>query len=78
MAYMTSHQQHLGDVNPHWMPHLMFYYDKSIHPATFGAGDMKAPVINGSVGDPHSPILTLLIPIPQWSDGTSALASASH
>jgi hypothetical protein len=70
MAYMTSHEQYLADVNPHWMPHLMFYYDKSIKPATFGAGDMTAPVINGSVGDPRSPVLTLLIPISQWSDGT--------
>jgi hypothetical protein len=78
MAYMTSHDQYLADSDPHWMPHLMFYFDKSISPATFGAGGMTAPVINGSVGDPRSPVLTLLIPIRQWSDGTPAIASAGH
>jgi len=72
MAYMLSPEQHLVDANPRWMPHMMFYYDKSMPPAAFGAGDMTAPVINGSVGDKLSPVLTLFIPVPQWSDGTPA------
>jgi hypothetical protein len=73
MAYMTSPKQHLADTNPHWMPHLMFYYDKSAPAANWGASGMTAPVIDGSIGDASSPILTLLIPVRQWSDGTPAL-----
>lgn len=78
MAYMLSHEQHLADVNPHWMPHLMFYYDATVVPSTFGAGGMSAAVINGSAGDPHSPVLTLFIPVPRWSDGTPALPHAGQ
>lgn len=73
MAYMLSPQQHLADTNPHWMPHLMFYYDRSAPASTFGAGGFTAPIIDGSVGDPNSPVLTLLIPVRQWSNGTPAL-----
>jgi hypothetical protein len=70
MAYMLSREQYLVDDN--WMPHMMFYFDKSTSPATFGAGGFKAPVIDGSAGDKQSPVWTLLIPVPQWSDGTPA------
>jgi hypothetical protein len=73
MAYMLSHEQILGDKNPHWMPHLMFYFDKSVPASDWGAGAFSAPIINASASDPSSPILTLFIPVRQWSDGTSAL-----
>lgn len=78
MAYMLSHQQHLVDADPHWMPHLMFYYDGAMPASTWGAGGFSAPVINGSAGDPHSPVLTLLIPVRQWSDGTPAMPGAGQ
>jgi hypothetical protein len=73
MAYMLSHRQHLLDADPQWMPHLMFYYDKSMPAAAWGAGGMTAPVIDGSAGETDVPVLTLLIPVRQWSDGTPAL-----
>jgi hypothetical protein len=72
MSYMQSPQQHLADEDPHWMPHLMFFYDKSTPAAAWGAGGMKDAVIDGSIGD-TSPVLTILIPVRQWSDGTPAL-----
>jgi len=78
MAYMTSPRQYLVDENPHWMPHLMFYYDKSLPSSAWGAGGFTAPVIDASVGDPHSPVLTLLIPVRQWSDGTPAMTGTNH
>lgn len=79
MAYMLSPRQWLAPVDPHWMPHFMFYFDRSLPAAAWGAeGDMTAPVIDGSVGDPDSPLLTLLVPVRQWSDGTSALSEARH
>jgi hypothetical protein len=78
MAYMLSQKQVLGDSQPHWMPHLMFYYDKAMPASAWGAGGMTAPLINGSAGDAHAAVLTLLIPVRQWSDGTAALASMKH
>jgi hypothetical protein len=78
MAYMLSPQQYLVNDNPHWMPHLMFYHDKSIPAAAYGAGGMTAPIINGSAGDDDNPVMTLLIPVPRWSDGTPAHVGAGH
>lgn len=78
MAYMLSPEQYLVDANPHWLPHLMFYYDRSLPAAAWGAGDMSAPVIDATAGDPDFPVLTLLVPVRQWSDGTASLTDASH
>ena len=78
MAYMLSPEQYLADTNPHWMPHVMFYYDRSLPAAAWGAGGMSAPIIDASVGTPHSPVQTLFIPVRQWSDGTAAMSTANH
>jgi len=72
MSYMLSPGQVLSETNPHWMPHLMFYYDRSAPPAAWGAGG-GSPVIDGSADDPSSPVMTLLIPVRKWSDGTTAM-----
>jgi len=71
MAYMLSHKQNLGGTDPHWMPHLMFYYDRSMPASAWGAGDGKSPIIDATGAAP-SPLMVLLIPVPQWSDGTPA------
>lgn len=76
LAYMMSPHQHLSDADPHWMPHLMFYYDRSRPAVEFGAGDTTAPVIDGS--DRQSPVLVLFVPVRQWSDGTPAVAGKGH
>jgi hypothetical protein len=77
MAYMLSPQQHLNDDdNPHWVPHVMFYFDRALKGTTFGAGGMSAPVIDGSSADPNSPIQVIYIPTRTWSDGTPAVHSA--
>lgn len=74
MSYMLSPLQHLSDTNPHWIPHLMFFYSmKSVPPTMFGAGGMTSPVIDGSQDDASSRVLTLLIPVRQWADGTQAI-----
>lgn len=78
MAYMLSRQQYLLDADPHWMPHLMFYYDKAMPGSAFGAAGMTAPIINASAADPHAEVLTVFIPVRQWSDGSAALATGSH
>lgn len=71
MAYMLSHRQNLGGNDPHWMPHLMFYYDRSMPASAWGAGDGKSPIIDATGAAP-SPLMVLLVPVPQWSDGTPA------
>lgn len=73
MAYMTSPQQHLQDDTPqNWMPHLMFYFDRSLPASTWGAGGMAAMVIDGTAGDTASPVQVLLVPVRRWSDGSMA------
>lgn len=74
MAYMLSPRQTLGANNSHWVPHVMFYYDKSLSPALWGAAASGTTIINGSAGDPHAPVLVLLIPVRTWSDGSAAMA----
>ena len=76
MAYMLSPKQHLSDADPHWMPHLMFYYDRALKATTFGAGGMTAPIIDASGGDSYSPIQVIYIPIRTWSNGTLAVHAA--
>ena len=74
MAYMLSPQQYLSDDDPHhWMPHLMFYYDRALKGSTFGAGGTSAPIIDASAGDPNGPMQVLYIPLRTWSDGTPAV-----
>ncbi|HXI33009.1 MAG TPA: hypothetical protein VNH63_02920 [Gemmatimonadales bacterium] len=77
MTYMLSPLQHLSDdADPHWMPHLMFYYARAVKPTTFGAGGMTAPIIDGSAGDPDGPVQVLFIPTRTWSDGTPVVRPA--
>jgi hypothetical protein len=79
MAYMLSSQQYLADDHPHWMPHVMFYYERTSQPAArFGGAGMDAPVIDASQGEPAYPITTILIPVRQWSDGTPDLPTHQH
>jgi hypothetical protein len=77
MAYMLSPQQHLSDdADPHWMPHLMFYFDRALKGTTFGAGGFTSPIIDASGADPNSPMQVIYIPIRTWSDGTPAVHGA--
>ena len=80
MAYMLSPQQYITDRNPHWLPHLMLYFDRSLSPTNWGAGDgtTPTPVIDATATDPTSPVLTLLVPVRRWSDGTLALEAPSR
>ena len=73
MAYMLSPKQYLSDADPHWMPHLMFYYDRALKATTFGAGGFTAPIIDATAGDfSYSPMQVIYIPTRTWSDGTVA------
>ena len=72
MIYMQSPAQYLQDGMPHnWKPHLMFVYDRSMPAAVWGAGGSKSTVIDGVGDDPHAHVRLILVPVPQWSDGTA-------
>jgi len=77
MAFMLSPEQHLGDTDPHWAPHLMFWYDKSMSAAFWGVGGATNTIIDGSGLDLDAQILTLLIPVRRWSDGTLAMPAVA-
>ena len=77
MAYMLSPKQYLSDENPHWMPHLMFYYDRqALTGASFGAADEKSPIIDASPVDSKGAMTVIYIPTRAWSDGTHAVMQA--
>ena len=79
MAFMQSPQQHLNnDANPHWVPHLMFYYSMSMSPALWGVGDPTNTLIDGSGLDPDMRARVVLVPVRKWSDGTLAIKASSN
>jgi len=79
MAFMQSPQQHLNnDANPHWVPHLMFYYSMSMSPALWGVGDPTNTLIDGSGLDPDMRARVVLVPVRKWSDGTLAVKATSN
>jgi hypothetical protein len=72
MAYMLSPRQHLSDADPQWVPHAMFYYDRSVATGAFGPPGDTAPIIDASPADANTPVRVVLIPTRAWSDGTPA------
>lgn len=78
MAYMLSPDQHLGSDDSHWVPHVMFWFDKKQPAAAWGLGDANNTMIDGTATDPDSPVLLLLIPVRRWSDGKLAMPEGGH
>jgi len=69
MCYMMGKEGYGGDSNPHWPPHLMFFYSDT-NPAIWGANLPGSPVI--AVADPVEHLTQFVIPVRLWSDGTEA------
>jgi hypothetical protein len=79
MYYMLSPRQYLDDDVRRGGPHLMFFFDRTRPAALWGATrDGTGPVLDGSAADPSAPILTLIVPVRRWSDGTSVMPSTGH
>ncbi len=70
MCYMLSKQGYLSDTDGHWHPHLMFFVPGT-DPEAWGAGLPGSPVVAG-VKDPLDRLTIFMVPVGQWSDGTSA------
>lgn len=78
MAYMLSPKQRLSTTHTSWVPHVMFFYDRSVASASFGVDGVASTIIDGSAGDPDAPYITMLIPVRRWADGTLAMPAAGH
>jgi len=70
MCYMLSKQGHLNDQAGNWHPHLMFFVPNT-DPEAWGAGLAGSPVVVG-VKDTLDGFTLFMIPVGEWSDGTSA------
>jgi hypothetical protein len=69
MCYMMSKQQYLNDRDGRWHPHVMFFLPLT-DPTVWGAGLPGSPVLG--VKDALGRLTLFLIPVGQWSDGTTA------
>src|SRR5271155_6235595 len=68
MCYMLSKDGNLGDGNGHWHPHLMFFFSQA-DPAAWGANLAGSPILAAT--DTWEHLITFLIPVGAWSDGTA-------
>lgn len=65
---MLSKQGYLNDRGGHWRPHVMFYVSQG-DPAKWGANLPGSPIL--AFVDPRERFTTFMVPVQQWSDGTS-------
>jgi hypothetical protein len=70
MCYMMSKLGYLNDEDGPWHPHLMFFLAQT-NGAAWGADLDGSPVFAAQDYYPET-ITTFMIPVPNWSDGTSA------
>ena len=68
MCYMLSKQGYLSDRDGHWHPHLMFFASQA-DPAAWGAGLPGSPIF--AFNDTWEQLITFLVPVRVWSDGTA-------
>ncbi|HEU5135791.1 MAG TPA: hypothetical protein VFU13_11650 [Steroidobacteraceae bacterium] len=81
MSYMMSKEQYLGDQDPHWRPHLMFYIPSTVRGADWGANLPASPVVATPDQLPdgtRDPVIVFMVPAGEWSDGTPAGAHRSN
>jgi hypothetical protein len=72
MSYMMSKGGYLGDTVGHWHPHLMFHIPKT-DAASWGANLPSSPVeLDTEHREVPEPETIFLVPVGNWSDGTSA------
>jgi hypothetical protein len=81
MSYMMSKDQYLGDQDPHWRPHLMFYIPSTVRGADWGANLPASPVVATPEQLPdgaRDPVIVFMVPANEWSDGTTAEEHRPH
>ena len=73
MSYMLSKEGYLNDDVGHWHPHLMFFAPLA-DAGTWGGGLAGSPVIEAK--DEVARMITFMVPVRGWSDGTPDLPAA--
>lgn len=73
MCYMMSKQGYLNDEAGHWHPHLMFFAPLA-DAGTWGEDLPGSPII--AAKDEMVRMITFIVPVRMWSDGTPDLPSA--
>ena len=68
MSFMLSKQGYLSDTAGHWHPHLMFFVSQG-DPSAWGADLPNSPIL--SFNDSWEHLITFLVPVREWSDGTA-------
>src|SRR5229473_3515820 len=77
MSYMMSRQGYLNDSAGRWVPHLMFYAPL-IGGMAWGADLPGSPVmLNPQFQGAPEPVNVFMVPVPKWSDGTTASRDAN-
>ena len=72
MTYMMSKQGYLNDQAHNWVPHLMFYFPRA-DGANWGADLPGAPpMLNPQFQNSPEALSVIMVPAPNWSDGTPA------
>jgi hypothetical protein len=72
MSYMMSKVQYLGDAVGNWYPHLMFHV-RTASAASWGANVVCSPVVfNDAYHDMPEGESIFMVPVANWSDGTTA------
>jgi hypothetical protein len=78
MSYMMSKGGNLGDGVGHWHPHLMFHIPKT-DAASWGANLPSSPVeLDTDHREVPEPETIFMVPVGNWSDGTSAAVPIVH
>lgn len=75
LVFMMSKEGHINDRDGHWHPHLMFYFSNT-DPATWGANLDGSPVI--AAESALDQLITFMVPVRRWSDGTLDSPQAAH
>jgi hypothetical protein len=74
MSYMLSKEGYLNDGGRNWRPHVMFYFPRA-NRAEWGADQPGSPVmLNPQFQASAEAISVIMVPAPDWSDGTPAPA----
>jgi hypothetical protein len=68
VCYMLSKQGYVNSHAGHWHPHLMFFVSQT-EPVAWGANLQGSPIL--AFNDKWEGFTTFLVPVGQWSDGTS-------
>lgn len=77
MSYMMSKAQYLSDDNGHpWHPHVMFYYPASVARESWGADVEGSPILSDSAK--FDRVITFMVPVARWSDGSPAFSQGHH